>query len=402
MKILLITQFFAPDITAAAFRLTDFARLLVKRDHEVQVITAYPHKAQVEAIDDAAFESEGIQISRCHIQDVVGSGARAYLTHYMSFVRGSIRQGWKIWRTGWRPDVIYVSSPPLLVGMTGRFLAALFRRPWVMEIRDIWPDTPVAAGQLSQDGRAYKIGRKMEKYFYRKANRLICVSQPMSEYLAEETRTPVTVIYNGVSLEDAEAERQNPEKTLNSKTILYAGNLGHLQELELLIQGFSEVCRNPELADWKLHLLGAGAQLEMLKQLVQELDLKDQVVFHSAVSREDAMRMMQDCGLLYLNLKLHPTLAKTIPSKLFDYFLAGRPIVAGLAGEGRQLLESTQANVVFNPGNVDELKQAIATAITNSSNLEQNAHLNRELVLKRFTRDTAVDQLESVFQEIIK
>ena len=140
----------------------------------------------------------------------------------------------------------------------------------------------------------------------------------------------------------------------------------------------------------------------MLKQLVQELDLKDQVVFHSDVSREDAMRMMQDCGLLYLNLKLHPTLAKTIPSKLFDYFLAGRPIVAGLAGEGRQLLESTQANVVFNPGNVDELKQAIATAITNSSNLEQNAHLNRELVLKRFTRDTAVDQLESVFQEIIK
>ena len=140
----------------------------------------------------------------------------------------------------------------------------------------------------------------------------------------------------------------------------------------------------------------------MLKQLVQELDLKDQVVFHSAVSREDAMRMMQDCGLLYLNLKLHPTLAKTIPSKLFDYFLAGRPIVAGLAGEGRQLLESTQANIVFNPGNVDELKQAIATAITNLSNLEQNAHLNRELVLKRFTRDTAVDQLESVFQELIK
>ena len=72
------------------------------------------------------------------------------------------------------------------------------------------------------------------------------------------------------------------------------------------------------------------------------------------------------------------------------------------AGEGRQLLESTQANVVFNPGNVDELKQAIATAITNLSNLEQNAHLNRELVLKRFTRDTAVDQLESVFQELIK
>ena len=211
MRILLISQFFAPDITAAAFRLTDFAQLLAKRGHELQVITTHPYKAQVTEVDDSQFEQQGISVKRCHIKDVVGSGARAYLKHYMSFVRGSVRLGIGIWRNGWRPDVIYVSSPPLFVGLAGRCLAMVFRRPWVFEVRDIWPDTAVAAGQLSPDGRAYRIGRQMERYFYRKADHITCVSRPMSDYLKQESSTDVTVIYNGVPTDQIDpTPRQHP------------------------------------------------------------------------------------------------------------------------------------------------------------------------------------------------
>ena len=265
MRILLISQFFAPDITAAAFRLTDFAHLLAKRGHELKVITTHPYKAQITEVDDSRFEQLGISVARCHIKDVVGSGARAYLKHYMSFVRGSIRLGTGIWRRGWRPDVIYVSSPPLFVGLTGRCLAMLFRRPWVFEVRDIWPDTAVAAGQLNPHGRAYRIGRRMERYFYRSADHITCVSRPMSDYLQEESSTDVTVIYNGVPTEQiAPTPRQRPDNPV--KTILYAGNLGHLQELDLLIQGFVAIRRERGLSQWKLHLLGAGAQLDALKE----------------------------------------------------------------------------------------------------------------------------------------
>ena len=93
-----------------------------------------------------------------------------------------------------------------------------------------------------------------------------------------------------------------------------------------------------------MHLLGAGAQQDALKQQVAELDMGDAVFFHPAVSRDEAVKRMEEADLLYLNLKQNPTLERTIPSKVFDYLIAGRPIVAGLAGEGQSLLESTEAD----------------------------------------------------------
>ncbi len=400
MRILLISQFFAPDITAAAFRLTDFAQLLAKRGHELQVITTHPYKAQVTKVDDSQFEQLGIRVRRCHIKDVVGSGARAYLKHYISFVRGSIRLGMGIWRRGWRPDVIYVSSPPLFVGLTGRTLAMLFRRPWVFEVRDIWPDTAVAAGQLSPNGRAYRIGRRMERYFYRKADHITCVSRPMADYLREESDTSVTVIYNGVPTEDI-APTPRPRPNNATKTLLYAGNLGLLQELDLLIEGFVALRQEHDLSGWQLHLLGAGAQLEALKQQVAELNATDNVIFLPPVSRDDAVRQMEEADLLYLNLKQDPTLERTIPSKVFDYLIAARPIVAGLAGEGQSLLESTEANRVFPPGDLQALKTSLVSAITDLSELETKAHSNRQLVLDNFSREMAVQQLERVFKKLV-
>ena len=106
--------------------MSDFAKLLADAGDEVRVITSYPHKARVAEVDDRPFEAKGIQVYRCHLHEVRGSGAKAYLRHYGSFVRGSLRLGWKIWRSGWRPDVIYASSPPLFVGITGRVLSEAF------------------------------------------------------------------------------------------------------------------------------------------------------------------------------------------------------------------------------------------------------------------------------------
>lgn len=401
MRILLISQFFAPDITAAAFRMTDFAVRLAAGGDEIRVLTSHPHKAQVSGVDDQEFEHQGIGIQRCVVDEVQGSGAKAYLKHYLSFVRGSIRLGLALRRRGWKPDVIYASSPPLFVGLTASFLATVFRRPIVFEVRDIWPDTAVAAGQLSGDGRAYRIGRSMERFFYRRASHLICVSQPMRDYLVTQSQRPVTVIYNGVEpTEEIAPATAAVSLDGQHRVVLYAGNLGHLQELDLLIRGFVQVQKEPQRSNWKLMLLGAGAQLEKLRSLVDELDAHQVVQFLPPVSRSEAIRAMSQADLLYLNLKHHPTLEKTIPSKLFDYFLAARPIVAGLYGEGRDLLESTGANVVFPPGNMEALQAALRRAIEQYSSLDERATANRDLVLSRFTREIAVSQLQQVLSSV--
>ena len=110
---------------------------------------------------------------------------------------------------------------------------------------------------------------------------------------------------------------------------------------------------------------------------------------------------MEGADLLYLNLKQNPTLERTIPSKVFDYLIAARPIVAGLAGEGQSLLESTGANLVFPPGNLEALKAALLSAMENLPQLEAKAHANRQLVLDNFSREMAVQQLEQVFKKLV-
>ncbi len=402
MRILLIAQFFSPDITAAAFRLDEMCQLLAAQGHEIRVLTSVPHKAQVS-------ESNGklpraIRVRRTPLFPVGKGGSGRYIAHYLSFVLGSMWKGVGVWWSGWRPDVVWTSSPPLFVGLTGRFLSILFRRPLVFEVRDIWPDSAVAAGQLPGSGLAYKVGKWMELYLYRKAAHIVCVAQPMRQRIAEQTATPVSVAYNGVLRGNAEADIRVPV-TLRSdegepRSILYAGNLGYLQELDLLIQGFGELVREEHLEGWNLRLLGAGQQKERLQQLIEDSGLSSRVSIEGPVSREQAMLESRRADLLYLNLKKDPVLEKTIPSKVFDCLLAGRPIVAGIAGEGCEILAETGANLSFEPGNLRELKNALRMSVDCYEEMRARASRNVELVLERFTREKATQVVLDVFMKV--
>lgn len=410
MRVLFICQFFAPDITAAAFRMSDLAKLLAEAGDDVRVITTYPHKSDVTQVDDSPYRDMGIDVQRCHVQEVVGSGARAYLRHYLSFLRGSLRLGFRLWRSGWRPDLIYASSPPLFVGLSGRALSVLFRCPMVFEVRDIWPDAAVSAGQLSADGWAYRLGQWMERYLYRKAAQMTCVARPMQQYLQQHTRVPVTVIYNGIWVPD-DSERDNPGtadlpavddvQSPNTKTVLYAGNLGHVQQLDLLLEGIAQLTESGQLTSWHFEFLGGGAQWNNLTALAKQLGVDDHVTFTPPVSREEAARKMRAADLLYLHLMGDATMEQTIPSKLFDYLLAGRPILAGLAGEGAEILRETGANVVFTPGSLEELKSGLQQATQNWSQRVERSAANRQLVLSRFTRQQSAQTLRKVFQTLI-
>lgn len=441
MRILFICQYFAPDITAAAFRMSDFARLLADAGDEVRVITSFPHKAQVEAQgatdpDDSSFRSAGIQVMRCHVSPVVGGGAKPYLRHYASFLRGSLRLGWQVWREGWRPDVIYATSPPLFVGISGRLLSMLFRRPLVFEVRDIWPDAAVSAGQLRADGRAYRLGKVLERYLYRKADYITCVARRMSDYLRQQTSTPVEVVYNGISLDpsilasvgiapihtatgslqsvpshqrltgkssavDSVAEGTSDGTSDRARTLLYAGNLGHVQQLDLLLHAWARLYPTGDLTDWRLELLGAGAQTDNLRALARELGLESTVTFTPAVSRAEATQRMHQADALYLHLMADETMEKTIPSKLFDYLLAGRPILGGIAGEGTEILGETGANVTFPPGDLEAMQVALLQMTRDWPELDEQSHANRDLVLERFTRKHAADVLRGVFQRLV-
>lgn len=398
MKLLVVSQFFSPDITAAAFRIADTVTHVADRGHEVRVITARPHKAQV-AGGAPETSPEGLaKVYRTPIADVGAGGLLRYVIHYASFAAGCVGHGVKLCARRWRPDVIWATSPPLTAAFAGRILAGLFRCPLVLDVRDIWPDSAVSAGQLSPGGWGYRVAKWMETHLYAYARQITCVAAPMRDYIVAHGPTPVTVIYNGVDArpDSFAGAPARAARDAGPRTILYIGNLGRAQALDVLIDAYADLSREGVLADWRLRLVGAGAVADELRDQIAGLDAGDRVRIAPPISRDAAMRETCRADLLFLGLKPDPVFRLTIPSKVFDYLLAAKPIVGSLVGEGREILESTGANLCCDPGSVPAVKAALTEAAARYHELEARAGANRTRVLERFTRDHGATTLIEV------
>ncbi len=395
MHILVISQFYSPDITAAAFRIRETVDLLKNAGHDVRVITAEPHKSDRDA-DRLADQREGVR--RVYVSPIHNGGMRNHLNHYFSFVRGSLWVGIRQRFGSWRPDVIWASSPPLFVGLTGRALAYLFGCPLVFDIRDIWPQSAVAAGQISQGGPAFKLGLSLEQRLYNTADHITCVSQPMAKYIATKSNTPTTVIYNGVltyateGLVKAEAGRR--------KRILYAGNMGRVQGLDVIIRAFATAIANDGLPGWRLELIGGGALEEELRTLIEELSLSNRITLRSSIDKHEVLQELASSAALVINLKADKVFELTIPSKVFDYMSVGRPILFGITGEGADILHATGANIAFEPNNPESFVQALEILDDRLTALEIKAEKNPITVRGTYSRETNTEKLVEVFKTI--
>ncbi len=394
MRILVVCQYYSPDITAAAFRIRETVDLLKKGGHDLRVITAEPHKSEV-AVDEAADEAEGVY--RVPVS-AIARGVRGYLSHYLLFVLRSLWVGVKQRFGSWRPDIIWTSSPPLFIGITGRTLARLYGCPMVFDIRDIWPQSAVAADQISEDGRAYKLGRILERRLYGGADHITCVSQPMADYIAAETNTPVTVIYNGV-LDGPANQRRAPPAI--EKRILYAGNLGRVQGLEVLINAFADSIQDGGLPGWRFDFIGGGAFDKDLRNLVTARGIGGWVSFHPPVSKDEIFGELARSAALVINLKADKVFELTIPSKVFDYMSVGRPILYGISGEGAAILGSTGANIAFSASDGPSFAEAMRNLDANYAHLQAAAAKNPLAVRGRYSRERNVEVLVQVFEQLV-
>lgn len=400
MKILIVAQYFPPDITAAAFRIHDTARLLERGGHEVRVITAYPHRTSVNNGHVDEYDRQVSRVWRTRVAPLNGGGFLDYVRHYSSFTVGSSWLGLRQRLAHWRPDVIWASSPPLFVGLSGAALARIFRSPLVVDIRDIWPASAVGAGQLSADGPAYWFGAKMEQYVYDRASHITCVARPMQEYIGERTRTPVTVVYNGTRASDI-VEADSDDGLENGRTLLYAGNLGRAQQLDLLIRAWARARDKDTARSWAVKFLGTGALEKDLRELAANLGVSNSIAFSKPVSRQEAIRQMSGAAALCVSLRADKAFERTIPSKVFDCMAVGKPVLAGVAGEARTILESTGANLCYEPGNQQSLEGAFEELVQDYPRRRWLARRNAQMVRSNYTREQAVRVLMNVFDDVV-
>lgn len=394
-RVLILTQHYVPEVTAARFRLQAFAAGLARRGHEVEVICAVPNHPEGVVREGYRHRFmtkrsvDGVQVRYVWMHASPKRTITARLGRYLTFAATSTLVG----LGAKRPDVVLASSPPTFVGAAGAMVAARHRVPWVFDVRDLWPQAAVAAGELPE-GRMLRMAEWLERRLYRSAAGVVIASAGFEEHVTRwADPAKVTVVPNGTSQEalDAgatEVTRQEVGLPDNGFVWLYAGNLGLLHGLDAVVDAASDL--GP---DYHLEMVGRGPMLAELKERAAQGS--GRISFRGLVEPGEAARLMRAADALIVSLDPHPDLAdKVVPMKLFDNAAAGRPIVLSAGeGEARRLGKESGAALCIEPGDAPAIAAAVRRLKDDPALRRELGGAGREFAVAN-ARERGIDTLE--------
>lgn len=354
MKILFLTDNFPPEVNAPATRTLEHCREWVKAGHEVTVITCHPNYP-VGKVYDGYKNSwktkevvEGINVIRVWTYITSNKGFFKRILDYISFSFTSFFAGLFL-----KCDVIVATSPQFFTALSGRTLHFFKRKPWVMEVRDLWPDSIKSVGAM-KEGLVLKYFSKEEKWCYKSADRIVVVTDTFKKIISEKgiPAEKISVVKNGANLDLFRPREKSPELVkkygLEGKVVLgYVGTIGMAHKLDFLIDCVKG------LPDCKLMILGAGAEKDALVEKVANENI-DNVFFVDPVSKDKVADYVGLQDLALVNLRRDPLFTTVIPSKIFETAAMRVPIMLGVDGEARSLVEHYGAGLFYEPENKDD------------------------------------------------
>jgi glycosyltransferase involved in cell wall biosynthesis len=407
MRILLVSQHYAPEVTAGRVRAQAFAEGLAERGHEVEVICEVPnHPAGVIAPGYRARGERrrlgGVDVRYVWVRVRPERSTANRLLHYGTFAASAAAAGF----AARRPDVVLATSPPLPVGAAARAIAARHRVPWVFDVRDLWPEAAVALGEL-RGRRAIAAAERLERSLYRSAMRIVTVTEPFRDAIDRNLRAAgedplgrVAVIPNGTTrlwMDAGEAEPDRDAAGLPGDEFVlgYGGNVGIAQGLEAAVEAAGRLGRG-----FRLLVVGEGPRLPALRELAGSLPGAT-VEFRDLMEPERAAATLRACDALLVPLGASPELSKFVPSKLFDCCALGRPVIVAAAGEPQRLAAEAGAGLPVAPGDPEALAGAVRELREDPGLAAELSRKGREFA-RAHLREAGIEKLERVLVEAVR
>lgn len=396
MRILALSHYYPPEVNAPASRLSDHARVWREAGHEVTVVTCAPnHPAgqlypgyrnrlwQEETID-------GIRVIRLWTFLAANEGFLPRIANYLTYLFSILFWMWRLPRA----DVVMSTSPQFFCGLAGWFLKRR-KRPWVLEIRDLWPESIVTVGAMKR-GTVIRSIEKVEAFAYRKADLVVSVTDGFVPHIrARRPHGPIAVIKNGVDLsrfasDPAAADAFRAEHGLTGKVIAsYVGTHGMAHGLQAVIAA-AERLRNRD--DIAFLMVGGGAEREAIKALRDAKGLTNIVMLDQLPKAAmPAVWGASDAALILL--KRVDTFKSVIPSKMFEAMALGVPMILGAEGEAKALMDEAGGGIAITPEDDAELAAAIerladdrdlGRRIGTSAQAFVRAHFDREKLARAY------------------
>ena len=398
MKILIVTQYYYPE----QFQINEIAPELVRRGHEVTVLTGlpnYPAGDIYPGYEDAYKKPEiidGVRVIRCK--------ARPRRRGVINLVRNYLSYAYKATRLAKRMKekfdlVLSYELSPITSVLPAKVYARKNKTPHIMYCLDLWPES--AQAQIgNKKSLTYRMVAWLSRSIYRSCDRIAVTSRPFIDYIRDVNRVDESKLVYIPQHADTKLLGVDMHAEDNGiADFMYAGNMGKGQTLDVLVRAVAELGgRN----DFVVHMVGDGSKRAEIEALAESLGVKDKFIFYGNQKREDMPAFYKKADALILTLRGNNAVGNTMPGKLQVYMTAGKPIFAAINGAANEVIREADCGSCVAAGDHMGLAKIMADYIDNPAKYSFAGENAKKYFANNFTLEHYMDRLESEMNETVK
>lgn len=404
MHVVLLSHYFPPEVNAPATRTFEHARRWVRAGHRVTVVTCAPNCPA--GVVFPGYRNAWRSHERCAGIDVVRvwtylAPNRGFLRRVLNFLSYMLAATWHAARLR-NVDLVVATSPQFFCGWAGVLAARLLRRPLVLEVRDLWPDSILAVGAMRRSWPVRAL-YWLERKLYAAARHVVTVGDNYRAELHGKgiPAAKLSVVTNGVDLAGFRP-RQPREQTraefgLTGQFVCgYVGTVGMAHGLEVMLAA-AELARRRGRDDLWFWIVGDGARRAHLQAEAARRGLTN-VVFSGLVPKDRMPDVLAACDAALVHLRSTELFATVLPSKMFEIMAVGTPIVLGVRGQAHQIVRAAGAGVAMTPDDAESLLTALVAVQARG----RAAFAARRYVAEHYDRDALAARMLAILQRVAR
>lgn len=401
MNILLVHQYFLEEDDPGGSRWNEITKTWTEKGHQVTVLGGMMHangsekRQEYKGIHFKRKKQGNVEVIRCHVSESYNKNFLGRLWGYFSFMISSLWAG--IFKAKGKFDVVIVTSPPLFVGFSGYLISRLRGLPLVFEIRDLWPESAIDTGVLTNK-MIIKLAYWFEGFIYRKARLINVLTPAFYKTLLEKKNVPenkLIMIPNAADFGLSEELLRNFDRVAFRKThdlegkfvITYVGAHGVANHLDQVLDAGMALQDTNVL----FLLIGQGMEKERLKKEAGEKGIGN-VRFLDAVPKKEVFKYILASEMGASILKRVDTFKTVYSNKSFDYMSCKKPILMAIDGVSRELVENAGAGVYVEPENTAAYNQIIREYLTDPSRLQKEGESGYLYAKENFDRNVLAEK----------
>jgi len=410
MKILLLHQYFLEENDPGGSRWNEITKVWLQQGHEITVLAGMMHYNGSKKRDEYQGKyfvnnnQSGINVWRCHVSESYNTNFLGRLWGYFSFVFSSLYAG--IFKIKGKYDVVIVTSPPLFIGISGYFISLFKRLPFVFEIRDLWPESAIDTGVVTNK-LIIKLAYWLEAFIYKKATLINVLTPAFRLALIEKKNVKsekIIFIPNAADfslsddlLQNFDVELFKQDNDLKDKFLItYVGAHGVANYLEQILET-AEIVKEKDIL---FLLIGGGMEKDRLIKLAKSKALTN-VRFIDSVPKAEVFKYILASDLGASVLKKVDTFKTVYSNKTFDYMSCKKPILMAIDGVSRALVEEAKAGKYTEPENPTEFYENILYYYNNRELIKIDGQNGFDFAKQHFDRQVLADKYLTEIKKII-